>query len=359
MPLSRNKSLLNNHKIMNKKAYIDKKKPFLSSVGRDATFDIARSFCILWIVCLLHITTYIETAWISELGWSLLVKMTYASLGTFTFISGYFLKKKEITNVADIKKFYFTRFKRFWIPFFISALTLWFIGGVVGKPWFTSTLNFVLSLVGLSCFWGPLPSTLWFMVMMVLCYLFTPVLLYKSNQGQRIVRSVLLMSILIAIYILGHLDERLLVYIPMYLLGLCLPDTFTKAIRNHKTVVIIVTALLLGAVIATNTLEGLLLYYVVVPIGYMFIIGLSETLSSLMWVRDVSSIVSYSSMNMYFFHRQMYLCAIFLFNISMFPNFHGATMPLWFAIIVVIPIIITVSYFLQKGYDRLLKMIKI
>lgn len=285
--------------------------------------------------------------------------MTYASLGTFTFISGFFLKKKDVRTIDDCKKFYITRFKRFWIPFFLSALTLWIIGGVVGKPWFTSPLNFALSLVGLSCFWGPLPSTLWFMVMMVLCYLLTPVLLYNSNQGQRIVRCVILMSILIVLYRLGHLDERLLVYIPMYLLGLCLPDSVTKAIRDHKIAVIIVTALLLGTVIVTNTLEGLLLYYVVVPIGYLFITGFSESLSSLMWVRNVASIVSYSSMNMYFFHRQMYLCAIFLFNISMFPNFHGATMPLWFAIMVIIPIIITVSYYLQKGYDRLLRMIKV
>lgn len=310
-------------------------------------------------MCLLHLTTYIDTEWISRIGWSLLVKITYASLGTFTFISGYFLKKKELRSMDGCTKFYITRLKRFWIPFFISALTLWVIGGFVGKPWFTSPLNFGLSLVGLSCFWGPMPSTLWFMVMMVLCYLITPILLYKSNQGQRVVRSVLLMGLLVLLYRLGHLDERLLVYIPMYLLGLCLPDSFTKIIRDHKIAVVIVTALLLGTVIVTNKLEGLLLYYVVVPLGYPFIISLSEMVSSCLWVRNAANIVSYSSMNMYFFHRQMYLSAIFLFNISMFPNFHGATMPLWFAIIVVIPIIITVSYFLQKGYDRMLKMIKI
>lgn len=310
-------------------------------------------------MCLLHLTTYIDTEWISRIGWSLLVKITYASLGTFTFISGYFLKKKELRSMDDCKKFYITRLKRFWIPFSISALTLWVIGGFVGKPWFTSPLNFGLSLVGLSCFWGPMPSTLWFMVMMVLCYLITPILLYKSNQGQRVVRSVLLMGLLVLLYRLGHMDERLLVYIPMYLLGLCLPDSFTKIIRDHKIAVVIVTALFLGTVIVTNKLEGLLLYYVVVPLGYPFIISLSEMVSSCLWVRNAANIVSYSSMNMYFFHRQMYLSAIFLFNISMFPNFHGATMPLWFAIIVVIPIIITVSYFFQKGYDRMLKMIKI
>lgn len=310
-------------------------------------------------MCLLHLTTYIDTEWIPKIGWSLLVKMTYASLGTFTFISGYFLKKKELRSMNDCKKFYITRLKRFWIPFFISALTFWVIGEVVGKPWFTSPLNFGLSLVGLSCFWEPMPSTLWFMVMMVLCYLITPILLYKSNQGQRVVRAVLLMGLLVLLYRLGHLDERLLVYIPMYLLGLCLPDSFTQTIRDHKIEVVIVTALLFGTVIVTSKLEGLLLNYAVVPIGYPFIISLSEILSSSQGMREAASVVSYSSMNMYFFHRQMYLCSIFLFNISMFPNFHGATMPLWFAIIVVIPIIFTVSYFLQKGYDRMLKMIKI
>lgn len=71
-------------------------------------------------------------------------------------------------------------------------------------------------------------------------------------------------------------------------------------------------------------------------------------------VNQLSSFFSYSSMNMYLFHRQIYLAALFFANYRMFPNFHGAVIPLWFAFIFVIPFIIAFSFFSQKYYDKMI-----
>ena len=321
--------------------------------GREVCFDVARAICIVWVVCLLHLTTYIETSWIPGNVWSLLLDVTYASLGTFAFISGYFLKNKRMESLEDLKRFYISRLKRFWIPFFVSALSLWIIGAEVGKPWFTSPMNFILSILGLSMFKRPMPSTLWYMVMMVFFYLITPLWLYKRNYRSSLIKSVCLFLLLVVLYKVNWLDYRILVYAPMYFLGLCLPDSFSCFFRRNKYIVVIVTATLMGLLVMSPNIEGFALYYASAIIGYPLIISLSEILSSLAFVRNISGFISYSSMNMYLFHRQIYLFALFAFNISLFPNFHGATIPLWIAVLIVIPAIVIISFLLQRGYDIL------
>lgn len=317
---------------------------------RDEVFDIVRSICILWIVAGLHLTTYIDTSWISSIGWSLLLKLTYASLGTFAFISGYFLKNKTIVSYADLKKFYMSRFKRFWIPFFISCLSLWIIGAVVGKPWFVSPSNFVLSLFGISIFIGPLPSTLWFMVMMVFLYWITPVWLYKKSIISSIVKLIIAFMGLFLLFYFGALDVRVLMCCSMYLFGLVLPDEFSLLIKDHRFPIFVISAIIISTFIVIKESE---LYYPSMIFGYPFFLSLSKILSSSATLVKSGRFISYSSMNMYLFHRQLFLMALFLVNIKLFPHFHGATMPLWVAYFVVV-VIIAFSYLLQRLYDSLL-----
>ena len=139
----------------------------------------------------------------------------------------------------------------------------------------------------------------------------------------------------------------------MYFLGLCLPDSFSCFFRRNKYIVVIVTATLMGLLVMSPNIEGFALYYASAIIGYPLIISLSEILSSLAFVRSISGFISYSSMNMYLFHRQIYLFALFAFNISLFTNFHGATIPLWIAVLIVIPAIVIISFLLQRGYGIL------
>jgi len=325
---------------------------------RDITFDIVRSICILWIVGALHVTTYIDTSFISLSLWKILVYVTYGSLGTFTFVSGYFLKKKKMESFDDLKRFYFSRFQRFWVPFFISALSLYIIGAIVGKPWFASFFHFVLSLVGLDIFYKPMPGTLWYMVMLLFFYIITPLVLWPRNQLIRGAIPLLIFVIFLATYKAGYLDERILFYYPTYILGIFLSDDISSFIKKWKWYFLVLSLISL-IVLLHSDFEGFFLQYLINIIVYPLIFSLSAVLANISHFRFIGEKVSYSSMMMYLFHRQFYLVAVFLFNLQLFPNFHNAIIPLWAAYIIVIPIIIFSSFYFQKMYDKVINSKKI
>ena len=127
-------------------------------------------------------------------------------IGDVCFHLWVFSQEQANGILRGFETFYISRLKRFWIPFFISALSLWIIGAVVGKPWFTSPMNFILSILGLSMFKGPMPSTLWYMVMMVFFYLITPLWLYKRNYRTSLIKSVSLFLLLVILYKVNWLD---------------------------------------------------------------------------------------------------------------------------------------------------------
>ena len=173
---------------------------------RDITFDVARAICMLEIVCLAHLMDYIDRTIMPERFFSILGYVTTAVLGTFSFISGFFLKKYKIENGSDVGKFFLVRFKRFWILYFVASLLLYVASACVGQPWYPSIPNFMLSLIGLSVFFQPLPATLWFMVMMMFFYLITSLVLALRRKWQRMV-VVAIYAALIALGYRGYVDD--------------------------------------------------------------------------------------------------------------------------------------------------------
>ena len=199
---------------------------------RDYLFDVSRALCIIEIVCLWHITNYLDvdiSRSFTEIGGCL----TIAVLGFFTFMSGYFLKNKKIENANDIICFYYARIKRFWLLYFIASSVLYATSTLAGQPWYPSFTNFVLSLFGLTIFIMPLPPTLWYMVMLIFFYILTPFLLFVRHYKLRLVVVIAIYFLLICLHSRGYLDGRLLTYYPMYVLGLLLPNKFVDMIKNE------------------------------------------------------------------------------------------------------------------------------
>lgn len=271
-------------------------------------------------------------------------------------MSAYFMKRKTINAWNDCKAFYVSRLKRFWFPFLLSATSLYVIGAVVHKPWFNSPLNFLLSLFGLSVFKGPLPSTLWFMVMMMFLYFLTPLWLAVKKKSVQLFMAVALMVALWMMNKNGWCDSRLLYYVPMYFAGLLLPNECLDYIEARKWLLLLLSlSVFIGFVyFAGETLSTTMMWLLEV-IGAAMFFSLSSILSESSIVKQIASVVSYSSMNMYLFHRQIYLFFLFALNIGMFPNFHDATIPLWISLIIVIPSIILSSFLMQRVYDKMLK----
>ncbi len=71
---------------------------------RDLKYDIARSFAMIWIVGIYHMSEYVSLPLHTQ-QWARIV--TWSCLGVFTFISAYFLSgKNTFFNFSDIFLFY-------------------------------------------------------------------------------------------------------------------------------------------------------------------------------------------------------------------------------------------------------------
>jgi len=123
---------------------------------RDITLDVTRALCIMWIVGYFHLADYVKDVFFHTYLFGQTSNYnTIGVLSTFTFLSGYFLKKYEINSIQDAILFYKKRIRRFWIPFFLSALILHVVTIAMHHPWFFSHWHFVSTVLGFSIFTPP------------------------------------------------------------------------------------------------------------------------------------------------------------------------------------------------------------
>ena len=128
---------------------------------RELSFDIARAFCMLYIIGVWHFDDYLpcENHFILKYG----NVLTICVLASFTYISGFFMGKKHLT----VSEFYLNRLKRFYILFFIASILMFL---------WKDPLLFVKTITGVSNFVTPYPTTLWYISMLMVFYFVTPVL---------------------------------------------------------------------------------------------------------------------------------------------------------------------------------------
>lgn len=191
--------------------------------------DIARSFCVVYIVAFWHIFDYCAPVeWKDDFSF-----LTHGALACFTFISGLFCGKKEM----NFKKFYLSRMKRF-LPLLAIALVLFCIFQI------TSFKVAIITLLGISCFTPYQPLTLWYFAMIILFYWLTPILLYKNNgrceRKSLICRSILLYLFFIFLSSIIEIDNRIIVYFPFYVLGIIFPiEKLNLFHYNYKSILLI------------------------------------------------------------------------------------------------------------------------
>lgn len=321
--------------------------------NRDLTFDIVRALCILDIVCLLHLSNYIDTNFAPRGFWTSISYASQIILGTFAFISGYFLKKYKIETFSDIKRFYINRVKRFWILYFIASLTLYLASSFAGQPWYPSIPNFVLSLFGLTIFFQPLPATLWYMVMIMFFYMITPIFLCLQDLKKR---SLLLLAFYVAFITISFwdlVDKRVVDYFPMYALGLITTEKVINLLKKKLMWTTLASCLLLFiSFYLKGTNLGFILFC---ASGSILILIFAELISKSNIIKSTASYISYSSLNMYFFHRHFFLGFLILWYGGSSNNIREATFPVWFAYLIVCPCIIISCYYIQKIYDKAVK----
>lgn len=141
---------------------------------RDYRFDVARVLCMTFIVAFLHLYGYIYDAVSANvIPWCRI--LCDSCLGLFTFTSGYLLGKKYCFGQGEtkIKDFYINRVVRIIPLFLLASLALWLIG-------FNGTRATIYGILCLSPFLTPSPMTLWYIPVIIICYLITPIISRKD-----------------------------------------------------------------------------------------------------------------------------------------------------------------------------------
>lgn len=300
-------------------------------------FDIMKALCVIEIVAFWHMLDYTPLIY-KKVPWG--EQLTFTVLSAFTFASGFFLGKKQILALP----FYKSRLKRFMIPLLGSLFVFYLLH-------LTSLKTLCFAPIGLSCFIGPMPLTLWYFSMIILFYWITPLLLWNvwSLSPMEKMMNIIIRSIMIyLIIILAGVEERVQMYYFFYIIGIIVNLDTIKIVLNIKPIC------QLGGVII-----WLLISYDTPPsfisnlLGLILLLCLCNLLEkySSKKVKSILSNISYASMFTYLFHRVFYTIAKHIWGMP------DGTIPIW-SLAVTIPIIFLLSYYMQKIYDCMLLKIQ-
>lgn len=172
--------------------------------------DCARAICTLYIVGFWHLFDYIE----KDIGNAVTCQMTFGVLTVFTFISGYFLGGKTISSFQSALCFYLKRLISFYPLFVISCTLLWSTGYIGNaKQW-------LLTIFGLSCIIPPSATTAWYLCMLMLFYLLTPLINVCIRKNIKLLLMISIEAVLVMTMYLFEIDYRLCFYWPFYCAGI-------------------------------------------------------------------------------------------------------------------------------------------
>ncbi len=312
-----------------------------------------------YIVAFCHLWSYVHPDVVSAIYvHPIFLILTNACLGLFTFASGYLLGQKysfgEGGN-SSVWQFYYKRIVRI-IPLFVLASAVLYLIGLNG---YKATLNGVLCI---SPFIKPRPKTLWYIPVILFCYLITP-LVSKKNKVWRIGMG---LALAVAIWILQKLissvDWRLSFYLLFYLLGLVSAPYFNWKFEKAPFVKIITIIVFCVLTLICLWISPTVLYKKVVSgIGVFALLFVCEILASMCFKDSMhgSSFnriilnVSYASMACYMFHRLFFWLGERILN----PDLSWVK---WLYMAgLVYPIMLVLSFWLQKGYDAIVGSIKL
>jgi hypothetical protein len=307
-------------------------------------FDVARVFSIVWIVAIYHVLPHANLPQIAPVK-----TITYSSLSIFTFLSAFLLASRyKFENRSVIIQFYKKRVLRFYPLFFLSSVILCIIG-------YNSLFSTAKGLLGLSPFWKPHPTTMWYCAMLISLYLLTP---YWSIGGikKQILRFLATMGVIIIVELAFHtVVPRTFFYYPVYFCGIVVAEygykRFMSIVLNPKyglfffliyAILLIIELFLKSEIlIITNSGIGILAL-----LSIYMLIGNFISKSEHSHVVSVFVKMSYATMCVYLFHREV--------QFVLLQNWQPINSLLMMLYVGLFGLILSflVSYYIQLLYDR-------
>lgn len=321
---------------------------------RNKELDLCRVICTVYIVGILHLMGYSPNhTWFSDYTMIYIERFTQISLACFTFISGFFLGKKDISTWGDVLEFYKHRLGRFYFLYFIAITLIYVLTLFTNNCWFPSFLHYILSVFGLSSFVTFQPATFWFIEMLIVFYILTPLILINKRKVIRCSIICTAYILFILFYISDNFDYRIFLYFPIYIIGLFTPRFFLELMYKYKIIFALIGLLILFIlnVSFSYKIQGVNNYISVFAllnaiVGVFTLISISTIITSFKLIYDnkfnvLVSWLSYLSMAAYLFHRHIYF---------IFKQIEYSFTNIYFNCLAFLVVII-ISYYIQSAYD--------
>lgn len=311
-------------------------------------FDIARAISIITIV-LYHSLGY-GCVYYSH---SVVRTIAYASLAIFTFQSGFLLASRNDVQNCKFLGFIKKRLVRIWPLFLLSSVLLCLMGF---NTWFSTAKAWV----GLSPFWRPAPRTLWYAALLVFLYVIT-LFWAKGRLLKQILKFIITMGVIVGIQLVFHsVDPRTFFYSSIYFIGIIVGqyyyDRFFSFVTTKKYIVLMVL-LFLGILTVQLFTNSFLLIWINSFIGMVALLSLYVYLGekkkdNKTWV-SIFSKLSFASFCIYLFHREVFESLLMLWE----PSTQFQMIP--YLGLLGLAIVIPLAYYIQKGYDGIIKKLNL
>lgn len=312
---------------------------------REYRFDVVRVICMTYLIAFFHLYGYIYPQGSSPFYDPACTAMAHACLGLFTFVSGYLLGRKYCFGKQgniDAWTFFKKRILRVFPLFVIASIVLWLIG-------FNSTKATWNGLLCISPFVDPKPLTLYYIPVIMWCYIVTP-LISRRDLKWRMLGCLSIFSFLLVLRLLfPSVDNRFVFDVFFYFVGVVSASCFDWKLNTSfgttiKTLVVLTFAILFIMSINCSLLQTTFRQMAVGAIGIFALLFVCDGLSKL-GTHRFFYLVSYASMACYMFHRFFYRVALFIWNPS------DINLKWLYMVGLVFPVMIVLSYLIQKIYE--------
>lgn len=330
-------------------------------MNRDYRFDVARVLCMTLIVVFVHLWSYIYPSMISAMYvHPVFAILTNSCLGLFTFASGYLLGGKYSFGKEGNTKiwtFYKKRVLRIIPLFLLASLALYLIGFNSAK----ATLNGVLCI---SPFLKPRPMTLWYIPVILWCYLITPLICRKTFTWRLTIGVSILLLVWYVRTFVYPIDFRFQFNLLLYVVGLVTAPYFDWKYEKRSWIKWLVVGVFIGLLSMTFCWSPNVMYKRIAAfIGVFALLFVCEFVANLVYnhsargevsrMGNLINNVSYASMACYMFHRLFYWVGEIIWNPS-------AEWLKWLYMAgVIFPVMLVLSYYVQYGYDKIIKGIQV
>lgn len=313
---------------------------------REYRFDVVRVICMTYLIAFFHLYGSVYPHGSSPFYDPACTAMAHACLGLFTFVSGYLLGRKYCFGKqgnVDAWTFYKKRILRVFPLFVIASIALWLIG-------FNGTEATRNGLLCISPFVDPKPLTLYYIPVIMWCYLVTP-LISRHDMKWRMLGCLSIFSLLlVSRFLFPSVDNRFVFDVFFYFVGVVSASCLDWRLNSNlgtaiKMLAVLIFAILFVITINCSLLETTFRQMAVGAIGVFPLLFLCEGLSTLGGHRFFY-FVSYSSMACYMFHRFFYRVAVLLYNPS------DTNLKWLYMAGLVFPVMIVLSYLIQKMYEN-------